>query len=112
METVSIVLLGLPIFVTARLYSSVGQAGGSGYLAAMALIGLAPSLIKPTVLTLIILLATIAKVKFYRAGCFSWRAFWPCAPGAVPFAFIGDAISFPIQIFDLSFDVVHLLNTP
>jgi arsenate reductase len=44
--------------------------GASGYLAAMALFGLAPAVMKPTALTLNILVVTIATVKFHRAGCF------------------------------------------
>jgi len=45
-------LLTLLIFVAALLYSSVGHAGASGYLAAMALFNLAPDVMKPTALVL------------------------------------------------------------
>jgi hypothetical protein len=38
----NIVFLTALIFVAAVLYSSVGHAGASGYLAAMALVGVAP----------------------------------------------------------------------
>ena len=69
--------LGVAIFAIAVLYSSVGHAGASGYLAVMALFGLAPEVMKPTALVLNILVATLATIKFYRAGCFTWRLFWP-----------------------------------
>ena len=40
------------VFAVAFLYSSVGHAGASGYIAAMALFGLAPEVIRPTALAL------------------------------------------------------------
>lgn len=91
-------LAGL-IFLAAALYSSVGHAGASGYLAAMALFGLAPAVMKPTALTLNILVAVIATTKFYRAGCFSWKLFTPLALSSVPFAFIGGSISLPGHLY-------------
>src|SRR5205814_2289840 len=46
------VLLTLLIFIAALLYSTVGHGGASGYLAAMALFGIAPDVMKPTALVL------------------------------------------------------------
>ncbi|HEX7628060.1 MAG TPA: sulfite exporter TauE/SafE family protein [Candidatus Methanoperedens sp.] len=93
-----IILSGL-IFAAGLLYSSVGHAGASGYLAVMALFGLAPDVMKPTALVLNILVATIATVQFRRAGYFSWKTFWPFALSSIPFAFIGGAMSLPGQIY-------------
>lgn len=95
MEPGSIITLAALIFAAALLYSSVGHAGASGYLAAMALFGLAPALMKPTALTLNILVATIATVKYYRAGCFSWSLFWPFASASIPCAYFGGLLSLP-----------------
>lgn len=92
MDFVSIVLVGLLIFGIAVLYSSVGHGGASGYLAAMALWGLGPEMMKPTALVLNILVAGLATIKFYRAGCFAWSLFWPFAVASVPSAFVGGAI--------------------
>ena len=78
MSTEAIILASL-ILAAAMLYSSVGHAGASGYLAAMALFGLAPEEMKPTALVLNILVATIGTIRFARAGCFDWRLFWPFA---------------------------------
>ena len=39
-------------FVVALLYSSVGHAGASGYLAVMAIAGLMPEVMRPTALAL------------------------------------------------------------
>lgn len=94
----SIGLAGL-IFLAAMLYSSLGHAGASSYLAAMALFGLAPGIMKPTALTLNILVALIATAKFYRASCFSWRLFTPLALSSVPFAFVGGAIALPGYLY-------------
>ncbi|HEY8120558.1 MAG TPA: sulfite exporter TauE/SafE family protein [Myxococcota bacterium] len=91
--------LALCIFVVALIYSSVGHAGGSGYLAVMALFGVAPEQMKPTALALNVLVATIASVQFVRAGHFRWRLFWPFALLAVPLAFVGGAISLPAAAF-------------
>ena len=56
------------IFAAALLYSAVGHAGASGYLAAMTFFGVAPEDMRPAALVLNILVATIATVRFYRAG--------------------------------------------
>lgn len=99
MNTTEIITLSLLILLAAALYSSVGHAGASGYLAAMALFGLAPAQMKPTALCLNILVASIATYRFYRAGCFSWPLFWPFAVASVPLAFVGGAITLPTAIY-------------
>jgi uncharacterized protein len=100
--------LSVLIFLAALLYSSVGHAGASGYLAAMALFGLAPAVMKPTALVLNILVASIATVQFYRAGYFSWKTFWPFAFGSIPFAFLGGGLSLPASLYKQVLGVVLL----
>jgi hypothetical protein len=95
MDTQLVIVLSFLIFAAAMLHSSVGHAGASGYLAAMALVGLAPEVMKPTALVLNILVATLATVTFYRAGCFSWQLLWPFALSSIPLAFVGGAITLP-----------------
>jgi hypothetical protein len=80
-------------FVAALLYASVGHAGASGYLAVMALFGVASETMKPTALVLNVLVASVATVQFARAGCFSWGLFWPFALTSAPAAFLGGALS-------------------
>jgi uncharacterized protein len=92
-------LLASCIFISALLYSSVGHGGASGYLAAMALFGVAPAVMKPTALVLNIIVAAIATTKFYRAGCFNKSLFWQFALGSVPCAFLGGSIVVPIQLY-------------
>ena len=106
----TILLLAAGIFVIAALYSSVGHAGASGYIAIMSLLALAPEVIRPTALSLNILVASIATWQFYKAGHFSWRLFWPFALLAVPFAFLGGYINLPTQIFKVVLGLVLLYS--
>src|SRR3982750_2637765 len=89
MELPHLTLLLIGIAIVAFLYSSVGHAGASGYIAVMTLCGLAATFIRPTALVLNIFVACIGTFQFWRAGHFSWRFFWPFALLSVPFAFIG-----------------------
>lgn len=104
-----LILLGILILVAALLYSSVGHAGASGYLAVMALLSVAPEVMKPTALTLNIIVAAIGTVKFYRAGLFSWSLFWPFALASVPASFVGGYITLPGHWYKTLVGVVLLL---
>src|SRR2546421_6830349 len=77
------------VFLAALLYASVGHGGASGYLAAMALFNISPAIMKPTALVLNLCVASVGTIRFARAGCFSWRIFWPFAASSIPFAFLG-----------------------
>ena len=101
-------LLTLLIFVAALLYSSVGHAGASGYLAAMALFNLAPEVMKPTALTLNLVVAIVGTIRFARAGCFSWNLFWPFALLSVPLAFVGGAMNLSTSSYKIVLGLVLL----
>jgi uncharacterized protein len=77
------------------LYASVGHAGASGYLAAMAFVGMPTPMMRPTALVLNLLVASIATVRFARAGFFSWSLLWPFALGSIPLAYIGGGVTLP-----------------
>jgi uncharacterized membrane protein YfcA len=102
------VVIGILFFAGAALYASVGHAGASAYLAVMGLYNFAPSVMKPTALALNILVASVATFKFYRAGLFSWRLFWPFAVVSVPAAFIGGATMLPARWYKILVGVVLL----
>src|SRR5436853_7730329 len=89
MDNTHLTLLFFAIGLIAFLYSSVGHAGASGYIAVMTLWGLAPAIIRPTALVLNILVACIGSFQFWRAGHFSWRLFWPFALLSIPAAYFG-----------------------
>src|SRR6476620_12141689 len=105
-----LLLVCVAIFVIAVLYSSVGHAGASGYIAVLTLFSFGPTVIKPTVLLLNILVAIIATYQFCRAGHFSWRLFWPFAVLSVPSAFLGGYLLLPKQKFKLLVGLVLLLS--
>ena len=110
MNPSTVAVLTLLIFAAAALYSSVGHAGASGYLAAMALFNLAPPVMRPTALVLNILVALIASTKFYRAGHFVWRLFWPFALTSVPLAYLGGRITLPNVYYKYLVGVVLLFS--
>ena len=93
------VLLAALFLVAAILYASVGHAGASAYLAAMALVGTGPEVMRPTALSLNLLVAGIVVVRFARAGHLPWRQVLPLLAGSVPAAFAGGAIDLPADLY-------------
>jgi uncharacterized membrane protein YfcA len=92
-------LLPLLLFGSAVLYTSVGHAGASAYLASMALVGVAPETMRPTALVLNICVASFAVVRFWRAGLVDPRLVLWLAIGAAPFAFLGGAVTLPGDLY-------------
>ncbi|MFN2474856.1 MAG: sulfite exporter TauE/SafE family protein [Chthoniobacterales bacterium] len=86
------------IIVVAFLYSSVGHAGASGYIAVMTLCEVTAAFIRPTALVLNILVACVGAFQFWRAGHFSWRLFWPFALLSVPCAYLGGFLKVPAPL--------------
>ncbi|MCK7530327.1 MAG: sulfite exporter TauE/SafE family protein [Marinilabiliales bacterium] len=101
MTVEGIVLTFLLFAAIATLYSSVGHAGSSGYLALMALLSFAPETIKPTSLVLNIIVASIASYKFIKEGCFDKKVFLPFVLASIPMAFIGGYITLNPKFFKL-----------
>ncbi len=92
-------LLAALFFAAALLYSSVGHAGASAYLAAMALVGVLPETMRPTALVLNLFVATIVVVRFGRAGHLPIRQLLPLAVGSIPLAFVGGSIQLPDELY-------------
>ncbi len=95
MPELSVLLLAACMFLGAALYTSVGHAGASAYIALMALFGIAPTVMRPTALALNILVAGFTSFRYLHAGLFRWRTLWPFLLGAVPFAFLGGSVQLP-----------------
>ena len=110
MDTTQLILLFLAIGLIAFLYSSVGHAGASGYIATMTLFGIAPTVIRPTALVLNILVASIGTFQFWRAGHFSWKLFWPFALLSIPAAYLGGYLQPSVSILKILIGVVLLLS--
>lgn len=100
------ILLAAATFVVALLYSSVGHAGASGYIAVMTLMGIGVEVIRPTALTLNIIVASIGAVQWWRAGHFSWSLFWPFALLSVPAAFLGGWLHVPAHYLKILIGLV------
>jgi uncharacterized membrane protein YfcA len=92
--------LALAFLLIAILFSSVGHAGASGYLALMGLIGIAPGVMRPTALALNVLVAGIGTVRFARAGLFQWRNFWPFALTSTPAALYAGTLQLPAALYE------------
>ena len=74
MDTAHLVFLFLAIGLIAFLYSSVGHAGASGYIATMTLFGLAPAVIRPTALVLNILACRLFLLEIILAICVAFHS--------------------------------------
>ena len=107
--TIIDIVLTVLILIVAALYAAVGQAGATGYLAVMGLVGVAPDMMKPAALTLNILVATIGSVRFARAGLLHWRSFYPFAVLGAPFSLIGGAINIPAYYYNPVVGIILLL---
>lgn len=87
------------IFLAALLFSSVGHGGASAYLATFALIGMAPTSMRPAALCLNVLVASIALYKFTKVRAFDWQLFWPIALTSIPAAFLGGQVTLPTPLY-------------
>ncbi len=77
------------VFAIAVLYASVGHGGGSGYLAALSLLGIPAARMASTALILNLFVAGIGLVAFFRAGHLSGRLTRPFLIGSAPAAVLG-----------------------
>ena len=96
MSEVEWLAAGLFLLV-AVLYSSVGHAGASGYIAVMTLLGFAPEQARPTALALNLLVGGIGLVRFWRGGHIHWRNVLPFALTSAPLAYVTAQTNIPKQ---------------
>lgn len=99
----------LAFLLAALLYSSVGHGGASGYLMVMALAGLAPAVMRPTALTLNLLVSVLGTLVFVRSGHFQGRLFWPLVITSVPMAWWGGRTDLPDGVFKVVLGLVLAL---
>lgn len=84
-----VIILTLSFFIIALVYSSVGFGGGSSYLALMAVMGVAPDIMRPSALLCNIVVVVGGTYIFSKEGHFDFRKSWPFIVASVPFAFLG-----------------------
>lgn len=102
-------VLAALFFAVAVLYASVGHAGASGYLAAMALLGFAPEQMRPTALALNLLVGGIGLLRFWRAGHVHWRNTLPFVLASAPAAYLAAQHRLPQSTYALLLGSVLLI---
>lgn len=110
MEPGLVALLAALCFVVATMYSSVGHAGASGYIAAMSLVGMSAPDIRPTALALNLVVGAIGLIRFARGGHVVWRAVWPLVLASAPMAWVGARLQLPTGIHQTALAAVLLVS--
>jgi uncharacterized membrane protein YfcA len=98
------------LLLGAVLYTSVGHAGSSAYIAVMTLFNLETTVIKPTALTLNIAVSAYASWRYIRNNFFDKKLFFVLSAGAIPAAFIGGHINLPSEIYKPIVGVLLILS--
>ena len=98
------------LFLGAVLYTSVGHGGASAYIAIMSLFGVPATSIKPTALSLNILVSSFTSVQFIRARLYDLKLVLPLLIGAIPAAFLGGWIHLPNHVYKPVVGVILLMS--
>ena len=105
----NVVLFYILLFLVAFLYASVGHGGASGYLALMALFGVAPDVMKPTALLLNLFVSLTSFIQYYRGKHFNWKLFLPFAIASVPMAYVGGLITIDASLYKRILGILLLI---
>ena len=100
LESIDIIIC-LCLMLGAVLYTSVGHAGASIYIAILTLFGLSAPVIKPTALVMNICIASFTSWRFIKNGFFDFKVLLPVAIGAIPMAFLGGYINAPSHVYKI-----------
>lgn len=92
-------LFPVALAVIAAAYAAVGQAGATGYIAAMGLAGYTPDIIRPAALGMNTLVAAIGTVRFAQAGFMTWRGTYPFILLGLPFSVVGGATHISASVY-------------
>lgn len=88
---VAVVLLALA--AVSLIYATVGQAGGTGFLAVMAFAGMPAEQLRPTALSLNVVAAGYATWRLHAERVIDWPLLLRAAGPAVPAAFLGGLVT-------------------
>lgn len=102
-------LLALLFGVISLLYATVGQAGGTAFLALMAFAAFPPSEMRPTALALNIVAATYSTWIFNREKIVDWGKLRPLLLSSLPTALAGGCIVLDEHVYKTTTGVVLLL---
>jgi uncharacterized protein len=85
-------ILTAVIAAVSLLYATVGQAGGTAFVAVMAFAGFSASEMRPTALLLNIVAASYATWRLHHKGMVDWPFFARIAAASLPAAFLGGLV--------------------
>jgi uncharacterized protein len=85
-------MLALLFGLISLLYATVGQAGGTSFLALMALVSFSPSEMRPTALLLNIVASSYSTWLFNRGKFVDWAKLTPLLVSSLPTALVGGLI--------------------
>lgn len=88
-------VVALFLLAVALVYATVGQAGGTAFLAVMAVAAMLVSELRPTAQALNIVAASYATWRLQAAGAIDWPMLRALALTALPASFIGGWWRFP-----------------
>jgi uncharacterized membrane protein YfcA len=95
--------------IVSFLYATVGQAGGTAFLAVMTFSSFSPSEMRPTPLLLNIVAAAYSTWLFNRGSHIDWAKLKPFLPASIPTAFVGGFIVLNERIYDTLTGLVLIL---
>jgi uncharacterized membrane protein YfcA len=102
-------LFALLFAVISLLYATVGQAGGTAFLAFMAFATFPPSEMRPTALALNIVAAAYSTWVFNRKNVVDWRKLRPLLISSLPTALAGGFIVLDERVYKTTTGIVLLL---
>jgi len=102
-------VLALLFGAISLLYATVGQAGGTAFLALMAFAAFPPSEMRPTALALNIVAAAYSTWVFNRKRVFDWSKLKPLLLSSLPGVLIGGLIVLDEHLYKATTGVVLLL---
>lgn len=91
----------IPILLAAAslIYATVGQAGGTAFLAVMAIMGFPATELRPTALTLNIVAAGYTTWRLHVAGAIDWRLLAFVGLPSLPASFLGGLVALDSGIY-------------
>lgn len=92
-------LVALALFAISVIYATVGQAGGTGFLAVMAVAGVPVDQLRPTALAMNVVAASYTSWRLHAAGLIDRCMLISLALPALPAAFVGGVIALPTGLY-------------
>lgn len=92
----------LALVAASLIYATVGQAGGTGFLAIMAVAGMPADELRPTALMLNIVAAGYATWRLHAAQSSNWRTLSYFALPALPASFLGGLVALASGVYYLA----------